>query len=230
MAEDFDEQPDLRPGHVTRLVRQQRNAERVSVFIDDAFAFGVHEDLVIEFGLHKGLALDVATQQRMVEADSGRAAMQVALDYLGYRARTEREVRQKLARRDFGEAVIERTLARLRETGYLDDAAYARSYVEARFRNRGYGPQRLRTDLLRRGVAPALIDAALEAEVEEDAVLEAARGHAARRWPRLAGEPDPRKRRRKLSDFLLRRGFRYDTVRRVVEELASGSEESEAAS
>lgn len=224
MPEDLDQEPDLRPGTVSRLVRQQRNPERVSVFIDDAFAFGVHEDLVIEFGLYKGQPLDVATQQQIVEADSGRAAMQTALDYLGYRARTEREVRRKLAGRDFGEAVIERTVARLVELDYLDDAAYARSYIEARFRNRGYGPQRLRTDLMRRGVARTLIDAALEALVEDDDVLEAARTHAARRWPRLAAETDPRKRRRKLSDFLLRRGFSFDTIRRVVDELESDSQ------
>ena len=219
MREEHEEQPVLQAGTVTRLVRQQRHVERVSVFIDGAYAFGLHEDLLVEHGVHKGQRLDVAAQERLVAADRERAARQVAIEYLGYRARTEREVRQKLTRRGFDEAVAERTVERLRELGYLDDDAYARTYIEARFRNRGYGPARLRSDLLRRGVAPAHIDAALDAELEDESMLEAARQHAARRWPRLAGEADPYTRRRKLSDYLLRRGFTYDTIRRVVDEL-----------
>ncbi|MCH8961348.1 MAG: RecX family transcriptional regulator [Bacteroidetes bacterium] len=217
MEQDEQRRP-VQPGTVTRLAGQQKNPQRVSVFIDEAFAFGVHGDLVVEFGLYKGQALSVEEQQRIVEADRERAARVVALDYLGYRARTEHEVRQKLARSGFDEAVAERTVARLRERGYLDDEAYARSYVQARFRNRGYGPGRLRSDLHRRGVARGLIDAVLEALVDQEDMLEAARRHAEKRWPRLAAEADAFKRRKKLSEYLVRRGFSYDTARRVVEE------------
>lgn len=198
---------------------QQKNPNRVSVFIDEAFAFGVHVDLIVEFGMHKGQALTVTVQEQMVAADRVRAARVVALAYLGYSPRTEREVRQKLIRSDFDEAVAEDTVVRLRELGYLDDAAYARSYVEARFRNKGYGPGRLRSDLMRRGIASALIDAALDEMIEQDDVLEAARRHAEKRWPRLAAEADPRKRRKKLSDYLVRRGFSFDIVRSVIDEL-----------
>ena len=67
-------------------------------------------------------------------------------------------------------------------------------------------------------MAPPLIDAAL-AETDDDDLLAQARRHAEKRRQRLADEPDPRIRRRKLTDFLVRRGFDYDTVRRVIEEL-----------
>ena len=209
----------LASGAVTRLMAQQKNPNRVSVFIDGAFAFGVHVDLIVEFGLHKGKVLDVETQQEIVSADRVRAARETALGYLGYGARTEREVRQKLIRSGFDDYVAEDTVARLRELGYLDDAAYARSYVQARFRNRGYGPGRLRGDLLRRGIAAALIDAVLEDLTEEEDMLAAARRHAEKRWPRLSGEPDARKRRKKLSDYLVRRGFSYETARCIIDEL-----------
>ena len=218
MEQDKQRRP-LQPGTVTRLAGQQKNPQRVSVFIDEAFAFGVHGDLVVEFGLYKGQALSVEQQQRIVEADRERAARGVAFEYLGYRARTEHELRQKLARSGFDEAVAERTVARLREMGYLDDQAYARSYVQARFRNRGFGPGRLRSDLRRRGVSGGLIDAAPDALLEQEDMLEAARRHAQKRWPRLAAETDAFKRRKKLSEYLVRRGFSYDTARRVFEEL-----------
>ncbi len=210
---------ELRPGTVTRLLAQKKNPNRVSVFIDDAFAFGVHVDLIVDFGLHKGQVLDLEAQQQMVQADRVRAAREAAMGYLGYGARTAYEVRQKLLRSDFDEAVAEDTVARLRELGYLDDAAYARHYVQARFRNKGYGPGRLRSDLQRRGVATRHIDAVLADLVEEEDMMEAALEHAEKRWPRLAREADPRKRRKKLTDYLVRRGFSFEIVRRVIEDL-----------
>ena len=208
----------LRSGTITKLERQKKNKGRVSVFIDGAFAFGLAEDVAFERGLQKGRALSVEEQRAILDADRLLYAKATAMSYVAYRARTEYEVRQKLYRSGADEAAVEPTLERLRELGYLDDAAYALDYARARFANKGHGPQRVRSDLRRRGVKDALVEAALADAFDEDEVLEAARAHAAKRWPRLQREPDPYKRRGKLSDFLLRRGFSYDVVRQVVEE------------
>lgn len=217
-----DQQPaerPLEPGTITRLLAQKRDPQRVSVFLDGAFAFGLHVDIVVQHGLSKGQHLDVPKQQMLIEAEQARKARSVAMDYLGYRARSEHEVRQKLLCSGFTDEVADDVLARLRELGYLDDRAYARSYVTARFRTRGYGPRRLRSDLMRRGLARHVIDDVLAGLEEEEDLLDAARQHARKRWPRLAREPDAYARRRKLTAYLLRRGFTHDTVRRVVEEL-----------
>lgn len=219
MQPDEQGQPSLQAGTITRLAGQKKNPQRVSIFVDGTFAFGVHVDLVVEFGLQKGRFIDVEEQQKAITADRVRAANETALAYLGHKARTEQEVRRKLSRSGYDEAVIERSVDRLRELGYLDDAAYARAYVQARFRNRRYGPKRLRADLFKRGVAARHIDAVLDELVGQEDMLEAARGHAEKRWPRLAREADPYKRRKKLSDYLVRRGFSYDIARRVVEEM-----------
>ena len=212
------EPAEVRAGTITRLVAQQKNPERVSVFIEGDFAFGLHVDLVMEHALAKGQHLDAETQRRLLDADAARRAFDVALAYLGYRARTEAEMRRKLADKGFSEAVAEATVARLRDFEYLDDAAYAREYARTRFQTKGYGPQRLQADLRRRGLPAEVIEAALAEIIEADDVLAAARRHAAARRRRLAAEPDPRKRRKKLADALLRRGFSYETVRQVLDE------------
>ncbi|QXD14434.1 RecX family transcriptional regulator [Rhodocaloribacter litoris] len=204
---------------ITRLATQQKDPDRVSVFLDGAFAFGLHAEVVASFGLAKGQTLTEDDCARLVEADAVLRARAVAFDYLAHRARTEAEVRRRLVRKGFAPGVAEEVIARLRALGYLDDAAYARAYARSRFAARGYGPQRLRAELLRRGVEPALVEEALADFADEAAFLEEARRHARRRWPRLAGEPDARKRRRKLADYLTRRGFSFDVVRQVVEEL-----------
>jgi regulatory protein len=141
------------------------------------------------------------------------------MGYVGSRARTAQEVRKRLARAGFGELVVERVIERLLELGYLNDAEYARRYAESRFGAKGYGPQRIRRELRHRGVAEQETEAALEELLQTADPLEAAREQAEKRWKRLEGETDPRKRRKKLSDFLVRRGFSFDTIRQVTDEL-----------
>jgi regulatory protein len=214
---DEPEARELRAGTVTAVEPQQRDPERVSVFVDGAFAFGLALEVALRAGVRKGVALSVAEQEAVLAQEEAFRARRAALDLIARRAQTEGEIRRKLARRGFSEAAAEGAVDRMRDLGYLDDAAYARAYVRGKHAGSGHGPQRLRADLLRRGVAPALIDAALEKEVAPDTLLETALDHGRRRWARLASESDPHKRRKKLSDFLARRGYGFDVIREVVE-------------
>jgi regulatory protein len=106
--------------------------------------------------------------------------------------------------------------------GYVDDAAFARQWVTTRAA-RGYGAARLRMELRARGVALAVITAALGALGGED-VLGRARETARRRLPALRrGRPDrvaPR-----LRDYLLRRGFSAGVVVRIVRETTGAAAE-----
>ena len=215
---------DLRPGTITRLARQKRDAERVSVFIDGAFAFGLALDLAVQAGLRKGRTLTVEEQQALLDDEERLKARTVALDYIAYQARTEREVRQKLQRKGFSEPVADEAVARMRELGYLDDADYARAYARGRLGGRGHGPHRIRADLLRRGVARPTIDAVLDDLVEHDDLRETALRHGRKRWRRLQREDDPYKRRKKLADFLQRRGYDFDLIREVTETLEAEDE------
>ena len=198
---------------------QKKDSSRVSVYLDGAFAFGLHRDVVIGEGLGKGQTLDVEAQERLIRLDQGYRAYARALRYLGHRARTVEEVRRKLAGAGYPDAVVEDVVERLRRDRYLDDEAFAEAYVRARVRNRGYGPRRLRAELRRKGVPGPLVESVMETFEAETNTLAIARSQAERRWAQLAREPDPRKRRKKLNDYLLRRGFDYDTVRQVVEEM-----------
>jgi regulatory protein len=218
-----DEPPqDLRDGTITRVVRQQRDAERVSVFVDGAFAFGLALELAVEAGLRKGKTLTAAEQAALLAKEQVHRARAAALDHLSYGAKTTAEVGRKLKEKGFDEAAVEDALAHLASYGYLDDEAYARAFARGRFAGRGYGPQRLRADLLRRGVARETVDAVLEELAEDEDLEEAARRHGRRRWRALAGEDDLRKRKQKTMDFLVRRGFSFDLARAVTDELARG--------
>ena len=139
-------------------------------------------------------------------SDDYARAMQVALRYLSFRPRTVAEVRQRVAR-DFPPPAVAQTLASLRRCGYLDDAAFALRWRDSRERRRPRGAFLLRRELRAKGVADNLIDDAL-ADLDEAGNAYRAGQRQARRW--LHGPPAPLPYaafRRKMGDYLLRRGF-----------------------
>jgi regulatory protein len=138
------------------------------------------------------------------------------VDLLSRRPWTCVEMQRRLVRRGATAEVAAAAIADLVGRGYLDDAAFARRWVETRA-GRGYGRARLRAELTLRGVARPLIDAAL-AELDPEASLERARAVARRRLPALRALPAPRAAAR-LRDHLLRRGHPAGVVARVVREV-----------
>jgi SOS response regulatory protein OraA/RecX len=100
--------------------------------------------------------------------------------------------------------------------GYVDDAAFARHWVETRA-PRGYGAARLAADLRGRGIPAALIRDAL-VRLDGETQLERARAVAARRLATLRGAADPARAAGRLRDYLLRRGYAGSVVVRVLRE------------
>lgn len=153
---------------------------------------------------------------REPRALDARAARLAAGDLLSRRAWTQAELTRRLVRRgaphDVAVSVVDDLVAR----GYVDDAAFARHFVETRAA-RGYGAARLSADLRARGVAPALVTAALAA-LDAQAQVTRARALAERRLATLRRVADGRAAAR-LRDYLLRRGFDSGVVLRVVRDL-----------
>ena len=206
-------------GTITRLESQVHNDDRVSVYLDGEFAFGIHEDLVVKHSLQVGATLTPEGVRELERDEQYVDAKQAALDYLAYKPRTEEEVRRKIGQEDVPSPVIEDVIARLYELEYLDDEAYAHDYAHNRFSSKKYGPVRIRRELTERGVDRRLADAAVDELFAEVDVTAAAWTHAEKRWPRLAGEDDPRRRRQKMYRYLRRRGFTSNTIRPILDEL-----------
>lgn len=155
----------------------------------------------------------------MPEQEFHEQALALAYRHLGRRDRTVAEVRAHLAARGVGDELLASVLAELDEQGYVDDAAYARRYVEDRRTLDAWGDGRIARGLTSRGVAGELVEAALGGR-EPGAELDAAVALLNRR---LGSAPrDPRARSRALG-LLVRRGYEldlaHDAVRRVERDL-----------
>jgi regulatory protein len=139
-------------------------------------------------------------------------------------------VRERLRRRSLPEADAERVVARLLELKLLDDRAFAEAYVARR--SSGRGRLALQQELRRKGVTPALIDAALGTPGASDEGRAAAALLRKQAWRfTLSADADAAERARARSRayaLLARRGFDPDAVRAAVDELFAGSDADDA--
>ncbi|MCC7355422.1 MAG: RecX family transcriptional regulator [Anaerolineae bacterium] len=200
------------PGIITALRLHRRNRQRVEVYLDDQRAFTL--TLVEAAHLRRGQSLSDEEIVALQARDAQERAHEDALRYLSYRARSAVEIERYLAGRQIPPAVIEAEVQRLQESGLLDDAAFARAWVNEREEFRPRSPRALRQELRQKGLDEETITQAITGIDPETSAYEAARGRAAR-----LGGLDYWQFRHRLGAFLARRGFDYDIVRTVVDRL-----------
>lgn len=217
------------PVIITALKPQEHHPERVNVFVDGEFRCGLALELALGGGLRVGEDVGEETLRSLVRRDLLWKARDAALHLLGYRARTEAELRRRLLRKEFPEDVVEECVADLVDRGFVDDAQFAAAFVRDRVRARPRGTRRLVQELRARGVAGETAGQVVEETLENEAVseLELAR-EAAEAWARRAfsgradhGRPegDPWEVRRRLFGYLTRRGFGVEVIRAVMDEV-----------
>ena len=149
--------------------------------------------------------------------------MEAALRLLKYRARSRQELAQRLQRNGVESAVIEEVLARLAAQGYVDDAAFARQWVESRLRT-GHGRRRIALELRVKGIASATIRGTLT-ELADPAHETEAAGQQVRQRLRLLRGVAPAAQRRRLYALLQRRGYAADVIERVLARLVTDESE-----
>lgn len=201
-------------GTVTALKAQARDKERVNVYLDGEFAFGLA--LIHAVWLRVGQKLSDEEIAELQAADSLEKAQQRALNLISYRPRSEKEVRLRLKKAGVDEESIQTVVQKLVEAGLLDDKAFSSQWVESRVRAGLRGKRMIRWELKQKGVGEQEIASALEGVDDSQTAIEAAR----RRWPRVVAL-EPRERKRKLMEYLARNGFDYDTISNAVNQVLS---------
>jgi regulatory protein len=196
-------------GKITALEFQKKNPDRVSVFLDGSFAFGL--PAIIAARLKQGQVLSDAEIQSLEAEGSIEAAYDRTLNYLSYRPRSRAEVERYLQKRGLSEAQIEPVAQRLERAGLLDDEAFARYWVENRERHRPRGPRALRYELRQKGVSNETIDRAVASVDVPDSAYRCA-GPKARQLAHL----DQGTFMKKLVAYLARRGFDYEIARETA--------------
>ncbi|MEJ2482775.1 MAG: regulatory protein RecX [Gemmatimonadota bacterium] len=204
---------------ITTLESERRGA-RVRLEVDGREFGTLPAALVAQRGLRLGQVLGEGELEAVRRDGAAADALEAALNCLSYRPRSRKELERHLRRKSHPDDAIRRAANRCQELGYLDDEAFARSFVRDRIRLRPRGRYRLRSELMERGIPSDLADAAITSALHEIGTSESEllRGIAEVRASRL-NRAEPLVARRRLSAWLLRRGFARGDVRRVVDDL-----------
>ncbi len=201
---------------MTAITPQERDPERVNVFLDGVFAFGLGLELALTERLAVGDELDEARVGALKAADEVGKATSAALNLLARRPRSQREVRDRLRQKGYDPSTIDAAVAKLEGWRYVDDADFARYWVENRAAHKPRGRRLLEQELRQKGVEWEIVRETLDgAELDERmAALDLGRA----KLRSYAGLEPPIVRRR-LASFLARRGYGFDVVKPVLEQL-----------
>lgn len=181
----------------------------MNIHLDGEFAFGLAR--IVAAWLRVGQELSEEKIEQLQAEEARERALQQAMLFLSYRARSESEIRQNLRKHEFAEPVIEQTVERLRQNGFANDTQFARVWVENRSAFRPRSRRMMAMELRQKGLDAEAVSSAIESVDDEALAYEAAQKRALRmkslEWNEF---------RKKLSEFLARRGFSYSVIAPVV--------------
>ncbi|MGA7161528.1 MAG: RecX family transcriptional regulator [Bacteroidota bacterium] len=209
---------------ITKIERQKKRASRKSVFVDGSFAFGIGDDVLIKFALHEGAQLDKGTIEKILKTEQEETAKQKALRFLSIRPRSKKEMRDYLLRKEFSADIIDYVVGRLETLNMLDDLAFARMVCRDSLAKKPGGAKMLRQALFKKGVPKEIIETVLaefSTPESEFAMAVKAAEHQSMRIARSSKRLDNDHFKKKILDYLVRRGFAYDTALNATKHLLS---------
>ena len=203
---------------ITDLVTQKRDKDRVSVFLDGEFAFGLPASVAA--GLRTGQELAPEDIEDLKSKEQTEKAKQNAIKFVSFRPRSVYELQTHLNRKSYEEDVIDQVVDYLTTLGLLDDVAFANYWVEQRETFRPRSRFALSQELRQKGISREVIDSVLE-DVDELAAARRVVEKSSGRWTELPEQVY----KEKMAGILQRRGFSYEIVREALEESRQDQEE-----
>lgn len=201
---------------ITSIKTQKRKRDRVSIFIDDTFSFGISEETNFKLGLCVGMEITDEFINEILMEEEGHKVLDSALNFLSYRARSEKELYKRLKQKEYPNNLILQTIDYCKERGYLDDKEFALSFIRDKTNINKYGPKKIRYELYKKGVSQDIIDEVLVPDKNEeyDRALELG-------LKKISKYKNDNRDAiyRKLGGFLQRKGYSHDIVYKVLREI-----------
>lgn len=138
---------------ITDIQEQKKDVNRVSVFVDGEFRFGMFKSAVKRYGLHIGMKLSEEDYKKLLETIELDKAKYRALDYISYQNRSEKEIVNKLRTLEYSEFIIEQVIQFLKKYDYINDEDFARKFTEYNLNYKRKSMKRIQYDLYQKGIS-----------------------------------------------------------------------------
>lgn len=204
---------------ITKIEEQKRNKDRVSIYVDDNYLFGVNKEVLYTTGLKVGKEITEEYLNEVVRKEERLKANNYALNLISMGGlKTENEVYKKMVSKEFNEDDINGAINLLKEYKYIDDESYTEYYVKDKVNINGYGINKIKNQLYKKGVSSEIINKCIEEFVDNDTQFELAIEVGRKKMNTIRTE-DFSVVYRRVSNFLQGRGFSFDVIKKVMGEL-----------
>lgn len=206
---------------ITSIEQQKKNPHRFSIYIDDVYFLGIDEDVLVKYNdkLAKGMEVDEEYLKDIVKAEEQSKANNCAINQLSFKPRSINEIRTKLKEKGYDDELIENSIEFLTKYGYLNDYEFAKALVKDKQNFKKAGKKLLQQELYKKGIDRTLAEQVILENVDDQAEYERAVEIAEKKVRTFSVNEDKNSKYRKLSSLLMRKGYSYDIISKVIKEV-----------
>lgn len=206
---------------ITKIEYQKNNKDRVSIYLDDNYAFGIDLNIMIKYSLAKNIELEDEFIDEILIAEEKIKTYNYALSILSITAKSEKQLRDKMLEKGYDNNFINNAIIKLKQQKYLDDERYSEMLINNKINISKHGKRKIKEALYEKGIDRETIDKKISQISEEDE-LERAFILGAKKLNTLK-EEDTRKKSLKLSNYLITKGFDFSVVKKAVSKLLNNN-------
>lgn len=197
---------------ITQL-KQQKKQDRVNVYLDGEFAFGIDLENLVKFNLKVEQELTEKEVEEIVNKAESQKTFDKLLRFAMTRPRSEKEVYDWFYRKKVHESLQNKLIKKLKKLDLLDDEKFAQWWVRQRTEFRPRGERVLEMELRQKGIDQQIIKNALaDAEIDEVSIARKLYQKNLYKWKRY----DDQEAKQKAAQFLARKGFNWDVIKKVL--------------
>ena len=207
---------------ITQIKPQKKKKDRLNIFIGDKFAFSISIENLLKFKLKPGTNITYEDLEKIIKLESLNKFKDYALNFLSYRPRSEKEVKDYLVKKlskiesisysvSKDSPIIDHTLKFLQKHNFINDIDFAKWLITSRAKSKPKGIKAIKVDLIRHGISKNLIEQ-MEGSLKENvAIAYRAIEKKLARFEKLAED----EKKRKIYNYLAYRGFSHDTIKKL---------------
>ncbi len=197
-------------------LQYQKNKKRINVYIDNEFAFGIDEELKFRYSLHLDDEISQEFIDEVIKAEEQLKVNNYAFRLLSFRQRSEKEIHMALKRKGYNEENISHTIDYLKQNKYIDDEYFTKSFIADKQNLNGYGSQKIKYELIKKGISKETIEKHLIKDNQEEYELAL---QVASKKLNSYKDQDKNSTWNKLGGFLQRKGYSFDIISKVLRTL-----------
>ena len=213
-----EEASKLLPAPITEIQVQKKNSNRYSLFVDNEFLIGVSDATLSRLNLKKGVVITPSLLQQIDSSEEQWAAREYLFRILSRRDHSRKELKDKAYKKGYSGHFIDEILDEFEQKEYINDTKFAQKYADDKFEFNDWGPYKIRTQLFKKGISKSVTEQVISNTFGDEAIKESMMTLIRKRKKRYQREPED-KRRKKVFDYLMRKGYDSENILKHLDEL-----------